>query len=102
MLLDSTIQQKILDFLKNQTRNCGKSCHNFHIMRSPYTAHYYFARYTRTDTSNLDYIDSEYRWHCFDLEGNALDCEPIFHEFLLEKEFKGSMMSLYTTQWIKL
>lgn len=101
MTLQESIQKKILVFLKNQTRSCGKSCHGFHIMRSPYTAQYYFARYTRTDTSNLDYIHSEYRWNCFDLAGNPLDCEPIFHEFLSEREFKDSMISLYSTKWIK-
>ena len=102
MNLPESSQKKMLISLKSETRNYGKSCHSFHIMRSPYSAKHYFARYIRTDTSNLDFIHSEYRWLCFDLEGNPLDCEPIFHEFLSEKEFKESMITLYQTKWIKL
>jgi len=102
MILLAPIQQKILISLKNQTQHCGENCHSFHIMRSPYTAQHYFARYTRTDTSDSDYIHSEYRWSCFGLEGNELDCTPIFHEFLAEKEFKDSMITLFQTKWIKL
>lgn len=92
------LPEKVHDTILRHTRACACSkeehCYNFEICFNPYDLRYWFVRFIKTTITDGEPSPGEFEFLCFDLQGNPLDCQPIFQEVQDEITFYASFQTV--------
>ncbi len=84
------VKTKIIAEAKKDRNECQhNSCYDFQLFSNENTEGY-FVRYTKSSFNGRNFTE-DYRWLCFDADGNRSNCDPIFESVKDENRFYMAM-----------
>lgn len=83
--------EKIIADLTTDCKECDHYCEEFILFKNNIVQNQWFARYRRTDVSGGTGRE-EFRWICYDLKGNRIECDPVFTETKIRWHFYNAMV----------